>query len=463
MKRKHIDMLSGPLFPNIIRYTIPIILTSVFQLMFHAADLIVVGQFCGSRSVAAVGATFYLTTLLVNFFTGISIGAGVSTAQGIGSNKEEQVHKTVHTAIPMALVSSMILTILGVGFSDDFLRMMGTPENVLPLSVLYMRIYFCGITFNLLYNFSAAILRAAGDTRGPMIYLTSSGITNVVLNVVFVTVFHMDVAGVALATTLSQGLSAVLTIGALMRRNDACKLHWNKLRFHRAQVWAILKVGLPAGIQSTLFSISNVLSQAAVNSFGDVFISGNAAATNLEGFVYVSVNAFQQTAVNFIGQNAGADQYARIKKTLLICLALSGSIGLAIGVTFNVFGVSLLSLYIPGAAESIAYGLIRLQTVVLPYFLHGLMDVFTGALRGMGYSFTPMVISILGVCGLRITWLLTIFQNPQFHTPHTLYLSYPVSWIVTTLCQLTAFIIVYRKQRALSNQRTENRPRSRSR
>lgn len=450
MKRKHIDMLSGPLLPNIVRYTIPIILTSVFQLMFHAADLIIVGQFCGSRSVAAVGATFYLTTLLINFFTGISIGAGVSTAQGIGRKNDEQVHRTVHTTIPMALVSSVVLTIVGVGFSDDFLRMMGTPENVLPLSVLYMRIYFCGITFNLLYNFSAAILRAAGDTKGPMVYLTLSGVTNVVLNVVFVTVFHMDVAGVALATTLSQGLSAALTIRALMRRKDACRLYWSKLRFHGAQVQDILRVGLPAGIQSTLFSISNVLSQTAVNSFGDVFISGNSAATNLEGFVYVSVNAFQQTAVNFIGQNEGADQYPRVKKTLLLCLGLSGALGLALGVVINILGVPLLSLYIPGAAESIAYGLIRLQIVILPYFLHGLMDVFTGALRGMGASFTPMIISILGVCGLRITWLLTIFQNPQFHTPYTLYVSYPLSWIITTLCQFLAFIIVYRKKKNAS-------------
>lgn len=447
MKRKQIDMLSGPLFPVIVRYTIPIILTNVFQLMFHAADLIVVGQFCGSRSVAAVGATFYLTTLLINFFTGISVGAGVSTAQGLGRRNDEQVHRTVHATIPMALVSSAVLTVVGVGFSDEFLRMMGTPENILPLSVLYMRIYFCGITFNLLYNFSAAILRAAGDTKGPMLYLTLSGVTNVVLNVVFVTTFHMDVAGVALATTLSQGLSAVLTVWALMRRKDACKLCWSKLCFHGAQIRDILRVGLPAGIQSTLFSISNVLSQTAVNSFGDIFISGNSAATNLEGFVYVSVNAFQQTAVNFIGQNAGANQHSRVKKTLLLCLGLSGGLGLALGVAVNIFGVSLLSLYIPAATESIAYGLIRLQIVILPYFLHGLMDVFTGALRGMGYSFMPMAISVLGVCVLRIAWLLTIFQSPRFHTPRTLYVSYPISWIVTTLCQLVAFIIVCRKKR----------------
>jgi len=445
MRKRNIDMISAPLLPNIIRYTIPVILTSVFQLLFNAADLVIVGQFCGSTSVAAVGATFYLTTLLINFFTGLSVGVGVSVAQGLGKNAPDQVHNTVHTAMPMALLCSVVLTFIGTTFSDEFLTMMGTPENILPLSTIYMKIYFSGITFNLVYNFVAAILRAAGDTRSPLLYLTIAGIVNVVLNVFFVIVFHMDVAGVAIATTLSQGVSAALVVRALMKRTDVCKLYWSKLRFYPKQLIGILKIGLPAGIQSTLFSISNVLSQSAVNSFGDVFMSGNSAANSLEGFVFVSVNAFQQTAVNFIGQNAGAGQYGRIKKILLICLGCVTVVGITIGVTFNVFGVALLSLYIPDAAEAISYGLIRLGIVILPYFLHGLMDVFTGALRGMGSSFVPMAISFLGVCGLRISWLLTVFKMPQYHTPQILYLSYPFSWIVTTICLMVAFIIEYRK------------------
>ena len=295
-------MLRGPLFGNIVFYTIPIILTSLLQLLFNAADLVVVGRFCGSVSVAAVGATGALTNLMVNFFIGLSIGAGVSVAHGLGSHEDEVVHHTVHTAVPTALISGIALTVMGISLCDTFLEMMGTPENVLPLSSVYMKIYFAGITFTMLYNFCAAILRAAGDTKSPLIFLSLAGIVNVVLNVVFVRFFQMNVAGVALATTISQGISAVLVIRCLMKRTDACKLVLSHIRFYKPQLVKILRIGLPAGIQSSLFSISNVLIQSSVNSFGDVFMSGNAAAANLEGFVYASLNAFHQTAVNFIGR-----------------------------------------------------------------------------------------------------------------------------------------------------------------
>ena len=445
MKSPNKNMLQGPLFLNIIFYTIPIILTSLLQLLFNAADLVVVGRFCGSVSVAAVGATGAITNLMVNFFIGLSVGAGVTVAHGLGSREETAVHNIVHTALPTALVSGVVLTVIGVSFSETFLTLMGTPENVLPLSSIYMKIYFAGITFTMVYNFCAAILRAAGDTKSPLIFLTLAGIVNVILNVFFVTVFHMNVAGVALATTISQAISAVLVVIALMRRTDACRLELTKMRFHKIQLMKMLRIGLPAGIQSSLFSISNVLIQSSVNSFGDIFMSGNAAASNIEGFVYVSLNAFHQTAVNFIGQNAGARQFKRVGRILWICLGCVTVVGIVLGNLGYAFGPQLLSIYITDSQEAISYGMIRLSFICLPYFLCGLMDVSTGALRGLGASFVPMVISILGVCGIRIGWIYTIFRIPRFHTPQCLYFSYVVSWTLTFLIQMAAFFIVYRK------------------
>ena len=445
MGRINSSMLEGKLFPAIIRYTVPIILTSVLQLLFNAADLIVVGQYCGSVSVAAVGATGSLTSLLVNLFIGLSTGAGVTVAHALGSGENKAVHTTVHTAVPMALISGVILTLVGVIFCEDFLRLMSTPENVLPLSAVYMRIYFAGITFNMIYNFCAAILRAAGDTKSPLIFLTIAGVVNVVANVFFVTVFHMDVAGVALATTISQGISAVLVVSALMRRTDACKLELKKMKIYKQQLIKILRIGMPAGIQSSLFAISNVIIQSSVNSFGDVFMSGNAASGNIEGFVYVAINAFHQTAVNFAGQNAGARRFDRIHKTLWICLGCVTVVGLTLGCLVFAFGRELLSIYITDSKEAIEYGMIRMGYIAIPYFICGMMDVSTGILRGMGASIAPMVISVLGVCGFRIGWIMTVFQIPQFHTPQCLFLSYLISWTATFLCQMAAYFILARR------------------
>ena len=437
-------MLEGPLFPSIVAYTIPIILTSLLQLLFNAADLVIVGRFCGSISLAAVGATGSITMLIVNLFIGLSVGAGVTVAHALGSREDEDVHRTVHTAMPTALVGGIVLTIVGISLSESLLKMMDTPENILPLSAIYMKIYFGGMTFNMVYNFCASILRAAGDTKSPLIYLTIAGVVNVVLNVIFVTQFHMNVAGVALATALSQGVSAVLVALALMRREDACRLELKKMRFYKIPLLKIIRIGLPAGIQGSLFSISNVMIQSSVNSFGDIFMSGNAASGNVEGFVYVALNAFHQTAVNFIGQNAGAKQYKRVFKTLWICLGCVIVVGLSLGGLAYAFGPQLLSIYITDSPEAISYGMIRMGFIALPYFLCGLMDVSTGALRGMGASLSPMIISVLGVCGLRIGWLATVFQtNP---TPQCLYLSYPVSWTITFLCQMFAFLLIYKKQ-----------------
>ena len=445
MNQSNKIMLHGPLLSSIVFYTIPIILTSLLQLLFNAADLIVVGRFCGSISVAAVGATGAITNLMVNFFIGLSVGAGVGVAHGLGSREDQVVHCTVHTAIPTALFSGVILTVFGISFSETFLRMMDTPETVLPLSSVYMKIYFAGITFTMVYNFCAAILRAAGDTKSPLVYLSFAGVVNVVLNLFFVRVLHMNVAGVALATIISQAISAVLVTRALMRRTDACQLILKKMRIYKPQLQKMLRIGLPAGIQSSLFSISNVLIQSSVNSFGDVLMSGNAASANIEGFVYVCLNAFHQTAVNFIGQNAGARQYKRVYKTLMICLGCVTVVGLSMGFLAYSLGPTLLSIYITDSPEAISYGMLRLGYICLPYFICGLMDVTTGALRGLGASMAPMIISVLGVGGLRIGWIYTIFQIPQYHTPQCLYFSYLVSWSITFIIQFIAFKVVFRK------------------
>ena len=443
LKGQSEKMIQGPLLRNIILYTIPIILTSILQLLFNAADLVVVGRFCGSISVAAVGATGSITNLIVNLFIGLSVGAGVCVAHALGAREDDVVHRTVHTALPAALVSGAVLTVVGVLFSETFLRMMGTPEEVLPLSASYMRIYFCGITFTMIYNFCSSILRAVGDTKSPLVFLSIAGVTNVVLNIVFVTLFHMNVAGVALATTISQGISAVMMVVVLMRRTDASRLILSKMHFYKPQLLKMIRIGLPAGIQSSLFSISNVLIQSSINSFGEVLMSSNAAAQNIEGFVYVSINAFHQTAVNFIGQNVGGHQYKRVLKILWICLACVMVVGILGGVLVYSFGPTLLSIYITDSPEAISLGMLRLACICLPYFLCGWMDVSTGALRGMGASVAPMIISVLGVCGIRIGWIATIFQLPQFHTPQCLYLSYPISWAITFAIQMIAFHHVY--------------------
>ena len=445
MRLKQGSMLQGPLLPSVLKYTIPIILTSVLQLLFNAADLVVVGQYRGSVSLAAVGATGAITNLIVNLFIGLSVGAGVCVAHGIGSKNDEAVHRTVHTALPAAAISGLVLTAVGISMSRTFLTWMGTPEDILHLSVRYMQIYFTGMTFNMLYNFCAAILRAAGDTKSPLIFLSIAGVLNVGLNFLFVAVFGMNVEGVALATAISQGVSAVLVLQVLMRRTDACRLELKKLRFYRPQLQKMVRIGLPAGVQGSLFSISNVLIQSSINSFGSVVMSGNAASGNIEGFVYVTQNAFHQTAVNFIGQNVGAKQYQRVKKILWTCLACVGVAGLTMGLAVRMFGGPLLGIYINDSQEAITYGLTRMTYICIPYFLCGLMDVSTGALRGMGASWQPMIISVLGVCGIRILWVYTIFQIPQYHTPQCLYSSYTVSWIITFLCQLGMFLILYRR------------------
>jgi len=344
MKNQQEIMVRGPLLRNIISYTIPIILTGLLQVLFNAADIVVVGRFCGSISVAAVGATSALINLIINLFIGLSVGAGVSVAHALGARDDTVVHRTVHTALLAALVGSAVLTVIGVSCSETFLTLMDTPENVLPLSTVYMKIYFAGSIFVMVYNFCAAILRAGGDTKSPLVFLTIAGVLNVILNVIFVTLFDMNVAGVALATIISQALSAALVVIALMRRTDACQFIPSQLRIYKPQLLKILRIGLPAGMQSSLFAISNVLIQSSINSFGEILMSGNAASANIEGFLWVALNAFHQTAVNFIGQNVGARQYKRVLKTLWICLVCVMIVGLIIASLAYIFSEQFLAI-----------------------------------------------------------------------------------------------------------------------
>ena len=445
MQSKTSDMCEGPLVSKIILYTIPIILTGVLQLLFNAADLVVVGRCCGSNSVGAVGATGALINLMVNLFIGLSVGAGVTVAHGIGSGRSEDVHRTVHTAIPTALICGALLTVVGVLFSETFLKLMDTPMEQLKLAASYMRIYFCGTIASMLYNFGSAILRAAGDTKSPLYYLTAAGFLNVILNLIFVIVFKMDVAGVALATAISQTFSGLLIVRALMKREDACRLDLKKMRIYGRQLKRILQIGFPAGIQSSLFAVSNVIIQSSINFFGPVVNTGNAAAQNIEGFVYTSMNSYSQTSLNFTGQNYGAGKFERIRKIMWICLIAVFCTGMAMGLTALFFGRPLLSIYITDSEEAIGYGMVRMTYIMIPYFLCGLMDVTTGLIRGLGSSVLPMLITVMGVVGIRLGWIYIVFRIPQYHSIKSLYLSYAISWLATFGVELVVFMILLRK------------------
>lgn len=451
LKSDSMNMCEGPILKKVILYTLPIIATGILQLLFNAADLVVVGQFCGSISIAAVGSTGSLINLITNLFLGLSVGAGVSVAHAIGAKDDENAHKIIHTAIPIAAICGVILTFVGVFGAHRLLKLMSTPDNVLTLSSIYLKIYFLGITATLIYNFGASILRAAGDTRGPLIYLTIAGVVNIVLNIFFVTVFHMNVAGVALATAISQTVAAVLIIIALMRRTDGCRLELSKLRFYKREIFKILRIGVPAGIQSSLFSLSNVIIQSSINSFGDVVMSGSAAAANIEGFVWIAINAFSHSALNFVGQNAGAKNYGRVRRIIWACLGCVTVTGLVFGTAAYFFSRPLLGIYITDSPAAIEYGVIRIAYICLPYFICGLMDTMTGAIRGLGSSVAPMIVTVGGVCGFRILWIYTVFQIPKYHSLEWLLISYTISWAITFLVQLAVFFIIYRKRTGAQN------------
>lgn len=446
MLRRNRDMCSGPMLGNIIMYTIPIILQSLMQLLYNAADLVVVGRFCGSTSVGAVGATSSPTTLIFSLFLGLSVGAGATAAQSIGAGDFDRTSRTVHTTVPTSILGGIGLAIIGNLVCEPLLRLMGTPENVLPLSTLYMRIYFAAMPFTMLWNFGAALLRAAGDTKRPLIYASISGVFNVVLNIIFVTVFHMDVAGVALATTISITISAILVLRALMHRHDAMHFSFKEMHIDKQILKKILSIGIPSGIQSSMFAISNLLIQSSINSFGDIFLAGSSSAGSIEGFVYVIMNAFYQASLNFSAQNYGARKFGRIKKAMLLCVLCAGVSGLIVGNSAYIFGDKLLSIYITDSPQAISYGLIKLSIICCTYFLCGIMEAISGAIRGMGSSLSTMIISVFGICILRVVWIYTIFAIPQWHTPECLFLSYPITWIITIIAYLIAFIVVIKKK-----------------
>lgn len=436
------DMTEGPLTTKIIKFTIPVMLTGILQLLFNTADVIVVGRFTGKTALAAVGSTGSLINLLVSLFIGLSIGTNVLVARYQGAKDDKAVSETVHTSIALGIVGGLILLIIGVVATRPLLEMMATPEDVIDQSTLYMRILFFGMPLNLILNFGAAILRAIGDTKRPLYYLTIAGVINLFLNIFLVTVFSLGVAGVAIATVISEGVSCVLILLCLKHETGAIRLYFNRIKINPSKCINIMKIGLPAGLQGCIFSISNVLIQSSVNSFGSTVMAGNTAASNIEGFVYVSMNSLHQTCISFTSQNFGAGKFKRIKKVLINCLVIVAITGLVLGNSAYFFGKYLLSAY-NNEAEVISYGLIRLSIISTMYFLCGLMDVMVGAMRGIGYSILPMIVSLVGACGLRIVWIYTVFV--KFRTLDILFISYPVTWTITFLSHLVCYYIVTRR------------------
>lgn len=443
MKKTYaINMCEGAILPKLFLFAVPLILSSILQLLFNAADVIVVGRFSGSTSLAAVGSTTSLTMLLVNLFVGISIGTNVLAARYYGAKDEEAVQETVHTAIVVALVSGVLMVIVGLITARPLLTLMGTPDDVIEKSVLYMSVYFCGMPGFMVYNFGAAILRAIGDTRRPLYFLIVTGVINVVLNLCFVIGLHMDVAGVALATISAQYLSAILVVRCLIRTDDICRLHLKKLRIHKNRFAQMMRIGLAAGFESVVFNISNVLIQSSVNSFGSVVMAGNTAASNIEGFVFVAMNSVAQTTLSFTSQNYGAQKFKRIDQIFVRCLGMVAVVGLTLGLGAYFLGNQLLSFYTTDPAV-IRYGLFRLSIISTTYCICGLMNVAAGAIRGLGYSLAPTIVSLLGACALRIVWLFTVFRACP--TLFCLYISYPITWVITLAAHLCCLFVIRRR------------------
>lgn len=441
-RKYEIDMCNGPLLGKILIFYVPLMLSGILQLLFNAADIVVVGRFAGNESLAAVGATGSLTNLIVNLFIGLSVGANVLVAHFYGAGQKEELKNMVQTAIATAAMSGVILIFVGFFVSRPALVLMGTPDDVISHSVLYMRIYFAGMPFMMVYNFGSAVLRAVGDTRRPLYYLLAAGIVNVILNLIFVIVFHMGVAGVATATVISQAISAALVVRCLALSDSDYRLVLKGMKIDPGKLVKMVQIGTPAGLQGALFSISNVLIQSSVNSFGSIAMAGNTAASNIEGFVYTAMNAFHQAAVSFCGQNYGAMKFKRVGKVTAICLGLVTVVGFLMGSGAYLASGLLLRIYSPDA-EVIRYGTLRMAYICILYFLCGAMDVMVGSLRGMGYSIMPMLVSLTGACLFRVVWIYTAFR--RIPTLECLYVSYPISWGLTFLVHLLCFAVVYRK------------------
>ena len=448
-RKYEVDMINGPLLGKIIVYAIPIVLSGILQITFNAVDLIVVGQYTGSNAMAAVGSTGSLVNLLVNLFNGLAIGANVLVAKAYGANQQKSLKEAVHTSIAISILAGIVLVFVGLIFAKPILTLMGTPDEIIEGATLYLKIYFTGMPIFMLYNFGSAVLRAVGDTRRPLYYLSAAGVINVVLNLILVRVFYLGVAGVAIATVVSQGVAVVLVIRTLVKTDGPYQLILSEVRIHKDKLLKMLRIGLPAGLQGCLFSISNVLIQSSINSFGASVVAGNTAASNIEGLVYTGMNALYQTALSFVGQNYGAGKLKRIKKISVICIGLVIIVGLGLGSLAKLFAEPLLSLY-GTTGEEVSYGILRMNYICTLYFLCGIMDVLVGLLRGMGYAIMPMIVSLSGACLFRIIWIMTVFDH--FKTLDSLYVSYPVSWTVTALIHTVCLLYVFHK---LKNRFTE--------
>lgn len=444
LKKYEIDMCNGSILPKLLKFSLPLMLSSVLQLLFNAADIIVVGNFASEHSLAAVGSTTALINLITNLFLGLSTSSNVLSANYMGAGDDDRVSKTVHTSLLISVISGLILTVIGIAFTEQMLIWMQTPEEVLSLSAIYLRIYFGGMVAMMIYNFGSALLRSKGDTKRPLYYLAFSGVINIILNLIFVICFNMDVAGVGLATVISQCVSAFLVVRCLYKETDAFHFDFRKLKIDKKIMSKIFSIGIPAGFQGVVFSLSNVVIQSSVNSFGSVVMAGSAAAASIEGFVWVSMNSFSQGALTFTSQNIGAGKYSRVNKIAVIACSCAAVAGLVLGNLAYLFGTFLLEIYDP-RPEIIEPGLIRMGLVCVLYFTCGLMDCIVGSIRGMGYAVTPTIVSLLGACGLRILWIFTIFQIPEYHTEFMLFVSYPVSWTITFLVHFICYIFMRRK------------------
>ncbi|WP_455057502.1 MATE family efflux transporter [Jutongia sp.] len=438
-----IDMCNGSILDKLISFSIPLMLSGILQLLFNAVDIIVVGRFTGSEALAAVGSTTALINVFVNFFIGISLGSNVLAARFFAAGKDKEMSETVHTAITLALISGVGMGIIGVLAAKGALMLMDTPDNVLNLSTLYMRIYFVGMPFFMLYNYGAAILRAVGDTKRPLLFLIISGSVNVVLNLIFVIRFHMGVAGVAIATVISQAISCVLVLRCLYRTESNYQLRFSRLGMKAKYVKQIFQVGVPAGIQSTIINFSNVLLQSSVNSFGSVAMAGYTAANNILGFLYVSINSVTQACMSFTSQNYAVRRFKRMDKILLECLGLTVAVSLVFGGGSYLFGSELMHIYTK-SADVVACGVDIMLYTTVTYFLCGMMDLFPGALRGMGHSAVPMILSVIGTVGTRIVWIYLVF--PYHRALDFLFISYPVSWLLTIIMQVICFYFVRKKE-----------------
>lgn len=436
-----IDMCNGTIMDKLISFALPLMVSGILQLMFNAVDIIVVGRFSGSQALAAVGSTTALINVFTNLFIGVSLGANVLAARFYAAGKDKEMSETVHTAITLALVSGVVMAVVGLVFSRWALEIMGTPADVIDQSSLYMRIYFLGMPFFMLYNYGAAILRAVGDTKRPLMFLIVAGVINAVLNMFLVIAFHMGVAGVAIATVISQMISCLLVLRCLYKTDSSYQLRFSRLCMKKFYLVQIFQVGIPAGIQSTVINFSNALLQSSVNSFGSTAMAGYTAANNVLGFLYASVNAVTQACMSFTSQNYGVGKYKRMDRVLLNCGILSFIIAFVLGCGSYIFGGEILKIYTEDP-EVIRCGVEILSITTVPYFLCGIMDLFPGALRGMGHSGVPMILSIIGTVGTRIVWIFWIF--PEYRSLYTLFISYPASWGITIVMQVICFIFVRR-------------------